>query len=132
LTRYISRCIIMLESSEAWMAMEREIGVYVISVVSRLLGLHPQTLRKYERAGFLRPSRSGMLRLYSDEDLARLRVIKYLVDELGLNLAGVKLALALRAELLELEQEVALANIDRQSERRLRGFIREMLEMLGS
>lgn len=69
--------------------------LYVISVASRLLALHPQTLRKYERAGFVIPSRTeGNLRLYSPEDLALLRQVKHLVDDQGVNLAGVELALA--------------------------------------
>ena len=51
-------------------------GIYVISVAARLLKMHPQTLRKYERAGLVRPSRTvGMLRLYSEEDIVRLRLI---------------------------------------------------------
>lgn len=71
-------------------------GVYIISVAARLLEMHPQTLRKYERVGLVQPSRTGgQLRLYSDEDLLRLRVIRRLVDELGLNLAGVGLVLDL-------------------------------------
>ena len=70
--------------------------LYIISVVSRVLQMHPQTLRKYERAGLVRPSRTdGMLRLYSDEDLARLRLIKRLVEDVGLNVAGVGLVLQL-------------------------------------
>jgi DNA-binding transcriptional MerR regulator len=70
--------------------------LYIISVVSRVLQMHPQTLRKYERAGLIRPSRTdGMLRLYSDEDVARLRLIKRLVDDVGLNVAGVGLVLQL-------------------------------------
>lgn len=69
---------------------------YVISVVARVLQMHPQTLRKYERAGLLRPSRTGaMSRRYSDSDLARLRLIKRLVDEIGLNVAGVGVVLGL-------------------------------------
>ena len=65
-------------------------GVYIISVAARLLEMHPQTLRKYDRAGLVRPTRTGgMLRLYSNEDLERLRVIRRLVDDLGMNLAGV-------------------------------------------
>ena len=61
-------------------------GVYVISVASKMLSMHPQTLRKYERVGLVRPSRTdGMLRLYSQDDIARLKLIKYLVDDLGLN-----------------------------------------------
>jgi len=71
-------------------------GVYIISVAARLLEMHPQTLRKYERVGLVQPSRTdGQLRLYSEEDLLRLRVIRRLVDELGLNLAGVGLVLNL-------------------------------------
>ena len=69
-------------------------GVYIISVAARILEMHPQTLRKYERVGLVRPSRTvGMLRLYSEEDIARIRLIKHLVGDLGLNLAGVQLAL---------------------------------------
>jgi MerR family transcriptional regulator/heat shock protein HspR len=71
-------------------------GVYIISVAARLLEMHPQTLRKYERVGLVQPSRTGgHLRLYSNDDLLRLRVIRRLVDELGLNLAGVRLVLDL-------------------------------------
>ncbi|MGD9891997.1 MAG: MerR family transcriptional regulator [Dehalococcoidia bacterium] len=79
--------------------------LYIISVVSRVLKMHPQTLRKYERAGLVRPSRTeGMLRLYSDDDLARLRLIKRLVDDLGLNVAGVGLVLQLVDNLEAMEQ----------------------------
>ena len=64
--------------------------------------MHPQTLRKYERVGLVRPSRTvGMLRLYSEEDIARLRLIKHLVGDLGLNIAGVQLALELFNHMLE-------------------------------
>ena len=71
-------------------------GVYIISVAARLLEMHPQTLRKYERVGLVQPSRTGgHLRLYSNDDLLRLRVIRRLVEELGLNLAGVGLVLDL-------------------------------------
>jgi MerR family transcriptional regulator/heat shock protein HspR len=78
--------------------------VFIISVAARLLEMHPQTLRKYEREGFIAPSRtSGNLRLYSDEDLERLRQVKYLVGELGLNLAGVQLVLEMTRRLRALE-----------------------------
>ena len=81
---------------------------YVISVVSRLLQMHPQTLRKYERVGLVRPSRSsGMLRLYSERDIRRLRLIKHLVDNVGLNLAGVELVLDLHARLERLREQMA-------------------------
>lgn len=70
-------------------------GLYIISVAARILSMHPQTLRKYERVGLVRPSRTvGMLRLYSEEDITKLRVIKRLVEELRLNLAGVEMAIS--------------------------------------
>jgi MerR family transcriptional regulator/heat shock protein HspR len=62
-----------------------------ISMAAEMLGMHPQTLRKYERLGLIQPSRTiGSMRLYSREELERLRLIKHLVDELGINLAGVQ------------------------------------------
>ena len=79
-------------------------GLYIISVVSRVLQMHPQTLRKYERAGLVRPSRTdGMLRLYSDDDLARRRLIKRLVEDVGLIVAGVGLVLQLVDNLEQIE-----------------------------
>ena len=84
------------------MAMRHGEPVFVISVAARLLEMHPQTLRKYEREGLIAPSRTtGNLRLYSDRDIERLRQVKYLVDERGLNLAGVQLALQLTNRLRE-------------------------------
>jgi MerR family transcriptional regulator, heat shock protein HspR len=74
--------------------------LFVISVAARLVQMHPQTLRKYEREGLIVPSRtSGNLRLYSDRDIELLRQVKYLVEDRGLNLAGVQLALELTAKL---------------------------------
>ncbi|MBP1636231.1 MAG: hspR 1 [Acidobacteria bacterium] len=65
--------------------------LYFISTAARLLGLHPQTLRKYERLGLVQPTRTvGSMRVYSPEQLERLRLIKHLVDGLGINLAGVR------------------------------------------
>jgi MerR family transcriptional regulator/heat shock protein HspR len=67
-----------------------------MAVAARLTGMHPQTLRKYERAGLIRPFRQqGNHRLYSELDLRRLRRIQYLVDERGLNIAGLELTLAI-------------------------------------
>jgi MerR family transcriptional regulator/heat shock protein HspR len=64
---------------------------YFISVAARLLGMHPQTLRKYERLGLVQPARTiGSMRLYSHEELQRLKLIKRLVDDGGVNLAGVQ------------------------------------------
>ena len=69
--------------------MDREL--FFISMAAEMLDMHPQTLRKYERLGLIRPSRTvGSMRLYSREELERLRLIKHLVDERGINLAGVQ------------------------------------------
>ncbi len=82
-------------------------GLYVISVAARLLAMHPQTLRKYERAGLISPTRTvGMLRLYSEEDIVRLRLIKHLVDDLGLNIAGVNLVLTLFDKLINVASQL--------------------------
>jgi MerR family transcriptional regulator, heat shock protein HspR len=90
------------------MAPQYSEPLFVISVAARLLKMHPQTLRKYEREGLIAPSRtSGNLRLYSDQDIERLRQVKYLVEERGLNLAGVQLALALTKRLRELRTRAA-------------------------
>ena len=84
-------------------------GVYIISVAARLLEMHPQTLRKYERLGLVSPSRTvGMLRLYSDEDLEKLRLIRYIETNLGMNLAGVEFILNLLEQLLEMHQRISL------------------------
>ena len=109
--------------------MRRE-GVYVIRVAAMLSGMHPQTLRKYERVGLLTPARSRMLRMYSDEDIALLKMIKYLVDEVGLNLAGVDLALNIRSKLIELEQELDVLPDRNESKRKLSGTMAEMRRML--
>lgn len=82
--------------------------VFIISVAARLLEMHPQTLRKYERVGLIAPSRtSGNLRLYSDEDLDRLRQVKYLVEERGLNLAGVQMVLEMTRHVQLLQARLA-------------------------
>ncbi len=89
--------------------MRQTRGIYLISVVAETLGMHPQTLRKYERAGFIEPLRMGTLRTYSDEDVARLRLIKHFVDGLGLNLSGVEMALSFTNELLEIRMRLSRA-----------------------
>jgi len=98
--------------------------LYIISVVSRVLQMHPQTLRKYERAGLVRPSRTeGMLRLYSDDDVARLRLIKRLVDDVGLNVAGAGLVLQLVDD-LEAAERLAEAETATRTLRRIRQALR--------
>jgi MerR family transcriptional regulator, heat shock protein HspR len=85
-----------------------ELGEYfTISIVSRMYGVHPQTLRLYEREGLLIPHRSeGNRRLYSREDLRRLKIILSLTRELGVNLAGVEIILGMRDRMRALQQEV--------------------------
>jgi MerR family transcriptional regulator/heat shock protein HspR len=81
--------------------------VFVISVAARLVEMHPQTLRKYEREGLVAPSRTVTnLRLYSDQDIERLRQVKHLVEDRGLNLAGVQLALEVTRDLRALRDRV--------------------------
>ncbi len=90
--------------------MRQNQGIYLISMVAETLDMHPQTLRKYERAGFIEPLRMGTLRTYSDEDVARLRLIKHLVDGLRLNLSGVEMALSFANDLLELRMNLSNAS----------------------
>src|SRR5216684_7891349 len=94
-------------------------ALYVISVAARLVELHPTTLRKYERVGFLEPSRTpGRTRLYSHEDIRRLHQIKHLVEDREMNLAGVQMALDLTQVLGEIATAIDQAH-DVASLRRL-------------
>ncbi len=89
------------------MSAERRRGVYMISAVAEICGVHPQTLRLYEREGLLRPSRTeGNTRVYTDEDLERLRTILNL-RELGVNLAGVDIILDMRRKMERMQEEIA-------------------------
>ena len=90
-------------------------AAYMISSVAEQYGVHPQTLRLYEREGLLKPSRSdGNTRLYTDEDLERLEVILKLTRDLGVNLAGVEIILNMREKMdamqKQIEQFVATLN----------------------
>ena len=79
---------------------------YVISIAARMVGVHAQTLRYYERVGLVSPSRSeGKRRLYSPRDIDRLMRIKTLIDEMGINLAGVDVVLRLLQRIVDLETE---------------------------
>ena len=76
------------------MALDQDL--FLISMAAEMLDMHPQTLRKYERLGLIQPSRTvGSMRRYSREELERLRLIKHLVDEVGINLAGVQRLLSI-------------------------------------
>lgn len=87
-------------------------GLYTMAVASRLTGMHPQTLRKYERAGLITPARqSGNQRLYSKADVDRLRRIRYLVEVRGVNVAGLALTLEMADRLDELGTEPTHAEL---------------------
>ncbi len=81
--------------------------IYVISVAARLVDMHPQTLRYYERAGLLKPTRSsGKIRLYSAREIERLKKISRLTNELGVNLAGVQIIIDLTERLESLQERL--------------------------
>jgi len=87
--------------------MPRKKAFYTISAVAEMYGIHPQTLRMYERQGLLKPSRSeGNTRLYTDSDLSRLDLITNLTRELGVNLAGVEVVLNMRDKMEAMQREV--------------------------
>jgi MerR family transcriptional regulator/heat shock protein HspR len=80
---------------------------FAISMVSKITGLHVQTLRYYERAGLIEPSRSkGNIRLYSLSDIQRIKQVKTLIDELGVNLAGVEVILRMVERMKEMQRRI--------------------------
>jgi MerR family transcriptional regulator/heat shock protein HspR len=87
--------------------------VYLISVVSKILDIHPQTLRQYEREGLISPSRTdGRMRLYSQRDIDKIKMVLRLTRELGVNLAGVDIILRLKERIAKLEAEVENLNME--------------------
>jgi len=106
---------------------------YFISSAAKLLGMHPQTLRKYERLGLVQPTRTvGSMRVYSGEELDRLRLIKHLVDELGINLAGVQRLLSI-AESVERMRKLSVTGRGARTDgrRRLDREIERLCEIIG-
>jgi MerR family transcriptional regulator, heat shock protein HspR len=100
-------------------------GVYMISVAAELAGMHPQTLRIYESKGLITPKRSPKnTRLYSQEDVERLRRIQELTTELGMNLAGVEAVFELEEELARMKRR--MRNMERQAERMQRELHEEI------
>jgi len=82
--------------------------VYLISIVAKILDIHPQTLRQYERENLIKPSRSnGRVRLYSQRDIDKIKLILRLTRELGVNLAGVDIILRLKEQMEEMEKDIA-------------------------
>ena len=81
--------------------------VYLISIVADILGVHPQTLRQYEREGLIKPSRTnGKIRLYSQKDINHIKYVLTLTKEIGVNLAGVDIILQLNKRIEELEKDM--------------------------
>ena len=112
------------------MAIEPEL--YFISMAARLLDMHPLTLRKYERLGLVRPSRTiGSMRLYSEDQLERLRLIKYLVDEAGVNLAGVQRLLTIAEAVRRIQPLISEDGPRSEARRRLAREIARIGEMAG-
>jgi MerR family transcriptional regulator, heat shock protein HspR len=120
-------------SSRGRVAADVTAALYVISVAARLVELHPTTLRKYERVGFLEPSRTpGRTRLYSHADIRRLRQIKRLVEEREINLAGVQMALDLTELLREISVAIAEASDVDALRRRLQAPLRAAFATVGA
>lgn len=111
----------------------RDEELIFISMAARMLEMHPQTLRKYERLGLVRPSRTmGSMRLYSHEEIERLRFIKHLVDEEGVNLAGVQRLLSAAEVMRRIGPLLEADALDqRAARRRLVREIARLGELLG-
>src|SRR3989475_1989661 len=89
------------------MTKRRSKGAYMISAVAEMYGIHPQTLRLYEREGLLKPSRTeGNTRLYTDEDLQRLEFILNLARDLGVNISGIAIILQMRERMEEMQRQI--------------------------
>jgi MerR family transcriptional regulator, heat shock protein HspR len=112
------------------MALDEE--VYFISMAARMLGMHPQTLRKYERLGLVLPSRTiGSMRLYSREELERLKAIKRLVDDGGINLAGVQRLLSIAEIVQRIRPLMRDDAMSARDARRLSQELDELTRILG-
>jgi MerR family transcriptional regulator/heat shock protein HspR len=86
---------------------DEEVPCFVISVAARMVGMHAQSLRNYERMGLIQPGRSqGRVRLYSQADIERLRNIQRMVQDLGVNLAGVEVIMNMRESMRRMEHEM--------------------------
>ncbi len=99
----------------------KQTAVYMISVVSEMLGVHPQTLRLYEREGFVHPSRRAGVRIYSEDDVERIRAIINLTRDMGVNLAGVEVILSMRERMQKLQDEMEHMMFEMREE-----FMREL------
>jgi MerR family transcriptional regulator/heat shock protein HspR len=111
---------------------ELQQDLYFISVAARMLGMHPQTLRKYERLGLVQPNRTiGSMRLYSREELHRLKAIKRLVDDAGINLAGVQRLLSVAEIVQRIRPMMRDESLSARDARRLSHELDELARVLG-
>ena len=104
---------------------------YVISVAARIIGIEAHTLRYYERLGLIEPERSsGNIRLYSEEDIERLRYVKALMSDCGVNLAGVEVALKLMRRMREMQQQLEQMErrISKVAEAEMEDVIEDIIE----
>jgi MerR family transcriptional regulator/heat shock protein HspR len=108
---------------------DRDEPVYLISIVSKLLDVHPQTLRLYEREGFVRPKRANKQRIYSESDIERLNLVLQLTRELGVNRAGVDIILRMRhrMEVLQREMEEMMGMLEDEIRKDFREKLRNAL-----
>jgi MerR family transcriptional regulator, heat shock protein HspR len=108
------------------------VELFFISIAARMLNMHPQTLRKYERLGLVQPTRTiGSMRLYSREELERIKLIKRLVDEGGVNLAGVQRLLSVAEVLQRLRPLVHEETLSARDARRVAHELDELSRTLG-
>ncbi len=109
---------------------DKEQPLYLISVVSRMLSVHPQTLRLYEKEGLVRPRRTKKQRLYSENDVEKLNLILQLTRELGVNKAGVDIILRMRhrLEVMQKEMEEMMGCLENEMRKKFREKLREELE----
>ena len=105
---------------------------FFISVAARMLGMHPQTLRKYERLGLIQPSRTiGSMRVYSREELERLKAIKRLVGDGGINLAGVQRLLSIAEVVQRMRPLMREEPLSTREARRLTQEVDQLARLLG-
>jgi MerR family transcriptional regulator, heat shock protein HspR len=105
---------------------------FFISVAARMLGMHPQTLRKYERLGLIQPSRTvGSMRVYSRDELERLKAIKRLVDDGGINLAGVQRLLSIAEVVQRMRPLMRDEALSTREARRLSQEVDQLARLLG-
>ncbi len=106
--------------------------VYFISVAARMLGMHPQTLRKYERLGLVQPARTiGSMRLYSRDQLEQIKLIKRLVDDAGINLAGVQRLMSAAKVVQRIRPLMREEPLSTRENRRLAQELEQLARLLG-